>query len=454
MASDTLRRVPPETVCEIFALTLRYDEEDMVRKPPWQLGHICQSWRLAALGYPPLWNSISILPPSHGFLLPMIEIQLLRSANGPLDVYYWSADAEEGAVDLQCASVVVAHCRRWRSLHLNIPYTLEELSWLYPVEGRLDGLERLKVLGCDPTAGIGHIFAVAPRLRDVILTDSQFVLRSAIIAIPWGQITHYRGTHNAQTQLDILKQAPNLLQCAVSLKLGPDYDPERNSPALLPHLRRLCIAQPRLLDGLKAPRLEELCCLRNWRMDIHALLPFVHNSSCSLTTLVLMSCGICPELVEVLHDLPSLTYVLIESPDERHGQTGGQYEHTVALFEALTISGTPVVDALCPALASFVFGFSPEFPHDTFFLMARSRFTLGRRLTSLRVFGYDAAALDVSSLLSIRGFSTMARPLPSLPALESCPPSILAPIQMLREDGFDVAFIGRRDVDLLKASWI
>ncbi|KAJ7819163.1 hypothetical protein B0H14DRAFT_3473241 [Mycena olivaceomarginata] len=103
------------------------------------------------------------------------------------------------------------------------------------------------------------------------------------------------------------------------------------------------------------------------------LLPFVHNSSCSLTALVLMSCGICPELVQVLHGLPSLTYVLIESPDERHGETGGQYEHTVALFEALKISGTPTVDALCPTLTSFVFGFSPKFPHNSFFSMARSR---------------------------------------------------------------------------------
>ncbi|KAJ6476394.1 hypothetical protein C8R45DRAFT_378831 [Mycena sanguinolenta] len=93
-ASSVLHRVPPEVVCEIFALSLcpeaGQDEDAFGKKPPWQLGHICQSWRFAALGYPPLWNVITIPPHDSEQLWAMIEIQLLRSANGALDVY-WQA---------------------------------------------------------------------------------------------------------------------------------------------------------------------------------------------------------------------------------------------------------------------------------------------------------------------------------------------------------------------------
>ncbi|KAF7345006.1 hypothetical protein MVEN_01663400 [Mycena venus] len=444
-ASSPVRRVPPEMVCEIFALTLSC-KDDRMDKTPWQLGHICQSWRLAALGYPPLWNSITIPSPRDSFLLPMIETQLLRSASGPLNVY-WSADEEEGTADPQCAASVVSHCNRWHLVCLDTTYTSDELSWLHPAAGRLDALERLKVLGSDPTVGIRDIFSVAPRLREVILTDFRLGRYSAQIDLPWGQITHYRGAFIAQTQIDILKQTPYLRQCAVGLKLHIDYDPDNNSPAVLPYLRRLCIGQPRLLDRLNTPLLEELSCVRNWRMDLRALLPFVHSSSCSLKTLVLMSCGICPDLVEVLRGLPSLTYAFIESPDERHGETAGQYEHTVALFEAMTTKD------LCPALTSFVFGMAPEFPQDVFFTMVQSR-TKSNPLNYLRLFGYDNSALDPSSLSSIRGYSTMTRPLPSLPALEVCPSTMMDPIQALREEGFDIAFVGGRDVDLLKEKWL
>ncbi|KAJ6556365.1 hypothetical protein B0H19DRAFT_910511, partial [Mycena capillaripes] len=47
-----VRRMPAELVCEIFVWTL---PEDNAAKPPWHLGHICQSWRRWLLSYPTFW---------------------------------------------------------------------------------------------------------------------------------------------------------------------------------------------------------------------------------------------------------------------------------------------------------------------------------------------------------------------------------------------------------------
>ncbi|KAJ7140901.1 hypothetical protein C8R44DRAFT_604578, partial [Mycena epipterygia] len=57
------RRVPPELICEILALALpctRRLHEYVVNQPPWRFGHICRSWRHAALAYPRLWSSINL----------------------------------------------------------------------------------------------------------------------------------------------------------------------------------------------------------------------------------------------------------------------------------------------------------------------------------------------------------------------------------------------------------
>ncbi|KAJ7131385.1 hypothetical protein C8R44DRAFT_557252, partial [Mycena epipterygia] len=53
-----IRRVPPEVLSQIFALTLphtrRFDDKP-IHGPPWRLGHICRSWRRWALADPFLW---------------------------------------------------------------------------------------------------------------------------------------------------------------------------------------------------------------------------------------------------------------------------------------------------------------------------------------------------------------------------------------------------------------
>jgi hypothetical protein len=118
-----IRRVPPELICEIFALTLAMDHVsgnngEIADKPPWHLGHICQSWRSYGLAYPQLWNSITIpsSPIQDGY--SMLETQLLRSANAPLRIH-WAEDENGLNVDPRLADLAIAQCSRWTNLRLN-----------------------------------------------------------------------------------------------------------------------------------------------------------------------------------------------------------------------------------------------------------------------------------------------------------------------------------------------
>ncbi|KAJ7807103.1 hypothetical protein B0H13DRAFT_2484226, partial [Mycena leptocephala] len=286
-----IRRVPPELICEIFALTLSDDERDRATNPPWHLGHICRSWRYWALGYPHLWSSISIpfskLIPgvddvsSAEHSLQIIETQLVRSANGPLDVYWLAAN--RNAPDPAAVDVVLAHCRRWRALSLNIS-SRDDLEWLRPATGRLVALEKLEVIGSGSGTTVPDFFLVAPRLRQVSLANCRLVGSSPNIMLPWDQITHYRGIYSERTQLDILQLAPNMVKCAVSFTYPRDMSALDESCVILPHLRRLDIELPRFLIRINAPLLEELFCDSSWTMDVIALHHFVRRSgsACSL----------------------------------------------------------------------------------------------------------------------------------------------------------------------------
>ncbi|KAJ7090124.1 hypothetical protein C8R44DRAFT_557307, partial [Mycena epipterygia] len=51
---SSVRRLPPELICEIFALSTT-ERRSGGKERPWRLGHICRSWRQSAISYPLLW---------------------------------------------------------------------------------------------------------------------------------------------------------------------------------------------------------------------------------------------------------------------------------------------------------------------------------------------------------------------------------------------------------------
>ncbi|KAJ7851377.1 hypothetical protein B0H13DRAFT_2085662 [Mycena leptocephala] len=416
-------------VCEMLALTQSGDKDD-ANRPPWCLGHICRSWRMYVLGYQALWSSIAIptSSPSHSPPLLSIETQLLRSGTAPLTVSL-SMDAGRYTADPRSAGLILAHSSRWRVLRLNLPFTFVDLNWLRAALGRLDALETLDVVvvhgrGLQSIPRIPDVFSTASRLRKFFLVDQGVYdyPPDGLVTIPWGQITHFGGAFRYQSRLDILKANPNLVHCSLNC-IHPAND---SFPTTLPLLRRLCV-QPDYLPRLRAPLLEELFCVYNGQLAMRHIIPFVTRSSCSLTKLVLMSDFIfSSQLTQVLRSLPGLTYLLLEA--DMTGADKDEEDATAqrALFKALTATGGS--SDLCPNLTTLVYGSVPFFFQHEFFGMVESRFQRDR-LRRLRVFG---------------GSSYHEH-------LETCPYDLAAPIQALHDEGFDVAFIGQGEAELLKS---
>ncbi|KAF7375619.1 F-box domain-containing protein [Mycena sanguinolenta] len=255
-----VRCLPQELICEIFVQVLLSEcGENSSRLPqPWRLGHICRSWRRAALSYPRLWPSITF--PSLGTRerSAMMEIQLSRSGNTPLDIL-WEGDK---LVESRLLKLVTTHSNRWHVLRLPSHQPLfgdsrSALKWLRPVAGRLAQLRRLEVVTASDNLLVTDVFAAAPALREVVLTDREFSVSSPErINIPWAQITHYRGCYPLSRQLKILQKASNLIECAIGYSpLSPSALSRR---ILLPQLRRLHLTDAEILDYIDAPLLETL----------------------------------------------------------------------------------------------------------------------------------------------------------------------------------------------------
>ncbi|KAJ6578083.1 hypothetical protein B0H19DRAFT_1122328 [Mycena capillaripes] len=425
-----IRCVPQELICEILALAWFSGDDDinnMPRSPPWHFGHICRSWRSAALSYIPLWCSI-IIPSIPTPEIPhLLETQLLRSGNAPLRVY-WQA---KEYIDPEWLKPLVAQCSRWSALRLDAPFRAANsyFAWLIPIAGRLAQLQKLTVVNADNALWVSDVFLTTLTLRQVILTDPELsVPSSASIIIPWAQLTHYRGTYDMDRQLEILSAAPHLVECAVGLSGFGSLTGNLHEVALLPRLRRLCVKGPAILNHLKTPLLHTLYSLRN--PIFRTLLPFVQRSACTLSKLVLVQCDVSDKLIPVLRGLPTLTYLLIDSQRD-----DGLRPH-VALFDAMRRSGTS--SELCPNLKSLLFAYERtsdddnlDFPSENFFNMVQSRLEPNRpsRLEFLRIFYTLRSHVPPPIDIAVR----------------------LKAFHDVEDGGFNVALLNYRDFNALKA---
>ncbi|KAF8207803.1 hypothetical protein K438DRAFT_1814302, partial [Mycena galopus ATCC 62051] len=391
--------------------------------PPWHLGLVCRSWRQSALSFTPLWSSLAI--PStieYPALRSMIEAQLIRTANAPLDVRWTNVQT---TVDPDVLDLVLPHCARWRSLSLDVDpiYDRRQLGWLRRVAGSLDQLEKLEAINALNTV-IPDVFSTARNLRQVLLTNEDFFYSPTSIVIPWAQITCYRGTYSSERQLEILKAAPNLLECALGFKDYNAYELHHPPSITLLNVRRFCVEEDDFLHHITAPLLKELTVV--WFRSSAILLSLVRRSFCTLRKLVLMSCSSTrsSEVVTVLQNLPSITYLLLTSDVDDPWEDLEQD----TLFSAMCISGTPA--DICPNLAEFGFGYVDEFSWDCFFAMAQSRLqpspNLACRLTCIRIF--EAGGGD------------------------ALPPALVARVNALHNERWDIALLDSEETMRLKGS--
>ncbi|KAJ7194547.1 hypothetical protein GGX14DRAFT_546038 [Mycena pura] len=436
-----VRRVPMELVCTIFEMV---SAQNRVKfgMPPWPLGLICRSWRQYALSYPLLWSSVTVscypyvCESKKQRLLSKLQTQLSRATgtNASLDIH-WSWVTGGDAPDSRLLGLILPHSNRWRNVSFHVDSDQCRLDWLLPTSGKLDQLETLEVENFGATT-FPNIFTTAPNLRRVVLTLLQNTNRGApiyleSIPIPWGQITHYRGEFPGTRQLEFLQAAPNLLDCSLEIAEHSNFIPPANTTVILPHLRRLCLNAAFSRLNVVAPELEELCLVFSMMWMPQFITPFIRQASCMLTRLVLWRCHIHTELTDVLRALPTLSYLLLEN---RHHQE----KDGVAFFASMAISGTD--SDVCPHIVSMVYGYEHWDNHttqDAFISMAKSRFrtqhSLQSQLSRLRVFRaayylnrYEPPKFDIKDR-----------------------------IQMLQDEGFDVAFLGEQETaDCLSRKYI
>ncbi|KAJ7729188.1 hypothetical protein B0H16DRAFT_1697270 [Mycena metata] len=411
-----IRRVPPELISEIFN---RVCGGEPGKRLPWYLGHISRSWRHTALSLAHLWSSITVeLHLSKtDVLLASIEEQLRRAAHVPLDVHFPDVRTD---MDAPLLNLILRHSSRWGSLYLNrrrrLSHDTAVLDWLRPIEGHLEQLVRLEVPHYWIT--IPDIFSTAPRLREVMLTDHHLRESPSSILIPWQQITHYRGTYGSGRQLEILEQSPNLLECALGFQGALSVT--SNTTPTLPHLRRLTLDLHTAVGNITAPVLEDL--LLSWS-NPQALAwaqPLLFRCSSTLQRLALRQSIICMELIPVLRGLPLLAHLVLE-----YGAGTGDAQ--TDFFNALSTAAATSEPPVCPNLTSIVYGyrFKGRSSKDAFFAMARSRF---------RPISADYRPLSCLRLYAAR---------------YTLSDSMLSRMALLKDQGFDAAFLDERESEFL-----
>ncbi|KAJ7679129.1 hypothetical protein DFH06DRAFT_505619 [Mycena polygramma] len=394
-ALSPVRRMPEEMLCEIFGWSLVADLQS-----PWRLARVCQTWRNTALEYGHLWSAINLpcLVSSNSALVKL-EAQLQRSGNADLNVRI-----VERTVVISMLQLAVRQSHRWRTLQLALSndtsaYELRAL-WHY-----IDSFPRLEllVLFDHYDLSIPDVFAVAPELRKVILTDIDFKCDSERVAVPWSQITHYRAKYTLQRHLEILTAAHNLQECSIGFE-EPDVTPLNT--IVLPHLRRLRTNHHHLLRHITAPALEDLVLnlqahilgeedlvlSEAWTTPVsQILLPFA-----GLKRLTLFSCQHIRLLIPILRNLPLLTHLVVASGSVRFAAEGGSFWFPASLFDALRDRASP--EPLCPNLTSIVYGYGQGFVPDPFFAMVQSRFP--GRLSFVRIYNNKDDPSSVSDAVS------------------------------------------------------
>ncbi|PFH50383.1 hypothetical protein AMATHDRAFT_61219 [Amanita thiersii Skay4041] len=220
-----IRRIPREILVEIFTHCVPQwpTSNPRVTEIPLLFEHVCKYWKTVVQSTPKLWTQIGVdAGYPHSDPDPsMVQLWLTRSAKCPIDV---CIDVESPSFSLD---VILLHSDRWRKLDLTI--TLEHISVLSPIRGKLSSLEHLDltVIGEEDSlvTRIDHFFS-APNLSIFhsrgIGTDNFAFLRPTIsfndLALPWTQLTQYSGRLTAADLFRLIQAAPNLVSLEAHIK--------------------------------------------------------------------------------------------------------------------------------------------------------------------------------------------------------------------------------------------
>ncbi|KAJ6554848.1 hypothetical protein B0H19DRAFT_1263142 [Mycena capillaripes] len=329
--------VPPELLCHIFTLAIPAqtpksravpvigqcdsDGWPLQRDPwilggPWIFGQICSQWRTLATSLPTLWTHITLTTTLAPRELILLNIQLTRTANAPLNVLIRPTSGLFGPPHDQFyifLAALLSHSARWRALHLDFegdryaPTALDTLGLhtMPLLESLVFSGRYLRYLGKHT------FFKEAPALRRVVLGELG-ISSIPYITLPWSQLTTYKATYLAATHFQNLAAAVNLVECDINIGFShaPD-DILQHDNLTFPYLRRLSLSHPAFLDRLTAPVLERLYIIG----AVQPILPFLDRSGCTelLTALTLSQCTASPpQIIAVLRHTHALTALALD----------------------------------------------------------------------------------------------------------------------------------------------
>ncbi|KAJ7146618.1 hypothetical protein C8R44DRAFT_864361 [Mycena epipterygia] len=418
-------RIPPELLCHVFILALPRRTPTsptipvlgarILRGPwnlagPWVFGQVCRHWRVLALSFPNLWTSIVASTSLWGRELPLLNIQLHRSGNAPLDLLIKFTSGQRSSMETffdVFLATLIGHCGRWRTLQFEfdgacLPHRA------FDALGEMPLLKELVFSGQDvPYLQNYDFFKDAPNLSRVVLS-SRGARSIPNILLPWAQLTSYKATYS-----DGLKHFRNLSASAANLVI------RHGDTLTLPRLRRLVITKDLFLECLVAPALQEL----HVHGTVDRVLPFLHNSGCVLQHLTLFMCtALDADVILILRNTPSISTLAVDFL--------GHAAATNAIISALTIPrGASDVEDICPNLTSLSWGDRNDMMNPASFVdMVESRWrgdrsgcrhlsfvgvygghlrmkTNGRRLRQFAEEGMDVVMLNARNR---RGRQTMA----------------------------------------------
>ncbi|KAJ7896404.1 hypothetical protein B0H14DRAFT_501222 [Mycena olivaceomarginata] len=269
-ALDPVARLPLEISSEIFRQSLAPFPDVGPLHTPMLLLNICNTWTDIALSTPSLWAAIHIIFPSglsstQG-LKTLVRIWLQRAHNRPLSISLSGTD-----FDYDVVSIVWSHAQQLKHLEVS------------DMDSDDDDVDRMTI----------------PLWKDTIPGP-----------LPSLETLTIHGVYGAQLSprhiLDLLRLAPNLIECTLEPDVGVDVD----EILVLPKLHRLmfgeCGTSPlfdfRFLEHLSLPGLETLFA----DAILGSLLSFLQRSSPPLRELVLGNEFNMPLLAECLHLVPDL----------------------------------------------------------------------------------------------------------------------------------------------------
>ncbi|KAF7312755.1 hypothetical protein MIND_00290600 [Mycena indigotica] len=352
IANAPFRKLPTELICTILLLV--YNDHDFGTRRPhplWHLSHISRFWRAAAVGCAQLWTNMAVeivdpSPEAMAVRYPLEKLAMLyeRAASLQISVSLtlWSSSEYLEATWLP---VFLAGSHRWGTLYIRCSAARFALFATLNAAGRLPLLEAVSLHSLESNkapCGVTELFANAPRLSNIDLTDASSQVPSPILTLPWNSMASYRATYDLRLHLELLHRCQNIKSAvlgflpplAVTHSLPPAYQSlsSRGTTVMARRLQALTLYTPSrgIFRSLDAPNLQTLFLC--WEVIGGPLLSFLqrvppnHFSANGniLTTLVWdrvrllevngASAWAAFPSISVLRALPSLRRLLIRVP--------------------------------------------------------------------------------------------------------------------------------------------